>query len=431
MSEVILIKNGRVIDPASHRDEELDVLLRDGKVAKLAPSIEEEADQVIDAAGWYVVPGLIDMHARLRDPGELMKETLVTGTKAAAKGGYTSVVVMPNTRPVIDNTDRVEYIMNKAKDGSPIHVIQTGAVTLGQKGLELTDMQGMYEKGVRAFGDDGRSVMNAALAKAGMQEAARLGLPYLAHCEDADLAGNGCVNEDEISRKEGLPGISNAVEDTMIARDLILAHEAGVHLHLAHCSTRGSYDLVKAAKERGWNVSAEVCPHHFTLTSADRKPYDTNFKMNPPLRTEADRQALLAGLRENVFDVISTDHAPHTADDKSLPMEKAAFGVVGLETSLSIAMTELVHKGVLNMYQLIEKMSANPARIMHLEDRGSLAEGKLADVTLIDPNGEYVINSNRFVSRGKNTPFHGRKVKGRVMYTICEGKVVYKARIHH
>lgn len=427
MSEKILIRGGRVIDPVNGIDEVRDLLIADGRIEACAVGLKEKDARVIEAKGCYVMPGLIDLHVHFRDPGQTDKEDVVSGARAAARGGFTTVVAMPNTRPVIDVPDRIDYIRNKSHT-TPIHVLQAGAVTKGQRGEVLADLRGMVEHGAPAISEDGKSVMNAKLMKEAMRIAAELGVPYLDHCEDADLAAGCCVNDDEKAREEGLPGVSNDAEDVIIVRDIMLAEATGVHLHLSHCSTRRSYELVKSAKKRGSDISAEVCPHHFTLTSADRKPGDTNYKMNPPLREEEDRAALIRGLKEDVFDVIATDHAPHTRHDKNTSMREAPFGIVGLETAVPLVISELVRPGVLTPMQMAEKMSANPARILGLSERGSLAVGMEADVTVIDPEVKYQINADRFLSRGHNTPFDGRWVHGAVRCTICAGTIVYQEK---
>ena len=318
------------------------------------------------------------------------------------------------------------YVTNKAQELAPIHVLQIGAVTRQQKGEELADIEGMIQAGIPAISEDGKSVMNVKLYKKAMEIAAEHHIPVFAHCEDQNLVNGGCVNEDQHSREQGLPGISNAVEDVIAARDIVLAKETGARLHLCHCSTEDSVEMIRLAKEEGLPVTGEVCPHHFTLTSDDMVPGDTNFKMNPPLRTPKDRQALLDGLRNDIIDVISTDHAPHSREEKQQSMQKAPFGIVGLETSVALTITELVDKGILTPMQMAEKMSYNPARIIG-SDRGTLDIGKPADVTVIDPEREYVIDSMTFLSKGKNTPFNGWKVKGMVKATICDGKVVYQS----
>ena len=421
----ILVKNGRVIDPDTKRDGKFDLLIDDGKIQKVDEKIEEKADEVIDAEGCYVMPGLIDMHVHLRDPGLTYKESVETGARAAARGGITTVVAMPNTKPVTDDRDRVGYVMHKAEMLAPIHVLQTGTVTKGMAGKEITDIAEMVKAGAPAITEDGKSVMDSGVYREAMREAKKAGIPVLAHCEDMNLVQGGVVNADANMEALGLKGISNAVEDIIVARDIMLAAETGVHLHLCHCSTKGSVEMVRQAKAAGISVSAEVCPHHFTLSTDDIKKPDANFKMNPPLRTKEDVEALKAGLKADIMEVISTDHAPHSAEEKRKPMETAPFGIVGLETSVPLTITELVDKGILTPMQMAEKMSYNPARILGL-DRGSLAEGKPADVTIIDPEAEYTIHASEFVSKGKNTPFDGRKVKGRVMATICDGKTVYQ-----
>ena len=343
----ILIKNGRIIDPDSKMDQVAELLIENDKIAAVEEKIEEEADCIVDAEGCYVMPGLIDMHVHLRDPGLTYKEDIITGARAAARGGVTTVLAMPNTKPVMDDPSRVAYVKNKAKDYARVNVLQVGAITKGMKGEELSDIEGMVKAGVPAISEDGKSVMNAQLYKEAMLIAKKMDIPVLAHCEDIHMVNGGCMNEDENSRKFGLPGISNAVEDTIVARDIIISRDTGCHLHLCHCSTEASMILLKLAKERGIPVTGEVCPHHFTLTSDDMVKGDTNFKMNPPLRTPKDVEALKKGLKEDVFDVISTDHAPHSSDEKNQSMLKAPFGIVGLETSVALTITELVDLGQL------------------------------------------------------------------------------------
>lgn len=422
----ILIKNGRIIDPDSKMDQVADLLIENDKIAAVGEKMNEEADRIVDAEGCYVMPGLIDLHVHLRDPGLTHKEDIITGARAAARGGVTTVVAMPNTKPVMDDPSRVAYVNNKAKDYAKVNVLQVGAITKGMKGEELSDIEGMVKAGIPAISEDGKSVMNAQLYKEAMQIAHKLNIPVLAHCEDINMVNGGCMNEDENSRKFGLPGISNAVEDTIVARDIVISRDTGCHLHLCHCSTEASMVLLKLAKERGIPVTGEVCPHHFTLTSDDMVEGDTNYKMNPPLRTRKDVEALKQGLKDDVFDVISTDHAPHSKEEKSQSMQKAPFGIVGLETSVPLTITELVDKGWITPMQMAEKMSYNPAKILHLEDKGSLQPGKTADVVIINPKEEYTIDVNDFVSKGKNTPFNGRKVKGKVKMTICSGTIVFE-----
>ena len=422
----ILIKKGRILNPSDQTDKVGDILVEDGVIKEIKEKIEckETPEKIIDAKGCYVMPVLIDLHVHLRDPGLTYKEDVVTGAKAGAKGGFTTILAMPNTKPVIDCADRVNYVHNKAKELAPIHVLQIGAVTKQQKGEELADIEDMIKAGIPAISEDGKSVMNTKIYKEAMQIAADHDIPVFAHCEDQNMVNGGCVNEDEKSKELGLPGISNAVEDIIVARDIMLAKETGARLHLCHCSTKDSVRMIELAKEENLPVTGEVCPHHFILTSDDIVADDANYKMNPPLRTKEDRDALVKGLKDGVFDVISTDHAPHSREEKQRSMTEAPFGIVGLETAVALTMTELVHKGVLTPLQMAEKMSYNPAKIIHSEG-GRLEVGRPADITIIDPEKEYVIDSKTFESKGKNTPFNGKKVKGMVKATICDGEIAY------
>ena len=422
----ILIKKGRILNPSDQTDKVGDILVEDGVIKEIKEKIEckETPEKIIDAKGCYVMPGLIDLHVHLRDPGLTYKEDVVTGAKAGAKGGFTTILAMPNTKPVIDCADRVNYVHNKAKELAPIHVLQIGAVTKQQKGEELADIEDMIKAGIPAISEDGKSVMNTKIYKEAMQIAEDHDIPVFAHCEDQNMVNGGCVNEDEKSKELGLPGISNAVEDIIVARDIMLAKETGARLHLCHCSTKDSVRMIELAKEENLPVTGEVCPHHFILTSDDIVADDANYKMNPPLRTKEDRDALVKGLKDGVFDVISTDHAPHSREEKQRSMTEAPFGIVGLETAVALTMTELVHKGVLTPLQMAEKMSYNPAKIIHSEG-GRLEVGRPADITIIDPEKEYVIDSKTFESKGKNTPFNGKKVKGMVKATICDGEIAY------
>ncbi len=422
----ILIKNGRVLNPATNTDECLDLLIENERVSELEKNITADADKVFDAAGCFVMPGFIDLHVHFRDPGLTEKEDVYTGMAAAAHGGYTTVLAMPNTKPVADSPDVIEYVHSKATgEEYHINVMQVGAVTKGQMGEELADIEGMYHAGCRAISEDGKSVMNANLYREGMKMAAKFDIPVLAHCEDINMVNGGSVNADAHTRALGLKGITNAVEDVIVARDILISKETGARLHLCHCSTADSVKMVKAAKAEGLPVSAEVCPHHFTMTSSEiPNDKDANYKMNPPLRTRADVEALKKGLAEGVMDVISTDHAPHTAEEKAREIAKAPFGIVGLETAAALTYTELVVGEYLTPLQMAEKMSYNPARILPI-DKGDIQPGKIADVVIFDPNDFYEIDVNDFFSKGKNTPFQGRKVAGRVKATICDGRIVY------
>lgn len=423
----LIIKNGRVIDPAVQQDSVADILIKDGKIVKVMEGIQEQADRQIDAAGCFVMPGFIDLHVHLRDPGFEEKETVATGAAAAARGGYTTIVAMPNTRPVVDHADVVNYVHNKAKSVTKVNVLQVGAITKRMEGTQLSDIEQMVQAGSPAISEDGKSVMNAYLLQEAMKIAKRLDIPVLSHCEDKNLVNGGVVNADENAKKRELPGITNSVENVIVIRDVQLASETGAKLHLCHCSTKESVEIVKMAKERGnTRITAEVCPHHFTLTSDDIVPGDTNYKMNPPLRTREDVEALRQGLKEGVMDVIATDHAPHTRDEKNDSMLRAPFGIVGLETAASLAYTELVLGGYLTPMQMAEKMSYNPARVLGI-DKGSLEPGKTADIVIFDPEKTYRIDAAQFASKSRNTPFQGREVTGAVRMTIAGGAVIYQA----
>lgn len=427
MSMKTIIRGGRVLDPASGTDAVKDVLFEDGVIVRVEENISDEAENVIDAEGMYVMPGLIDLHVHFREPGFEHKETIRTGARAAARGGFTTVCVMPNTKPVIDSVEMVQYVINRAKEVTDINVLPIAAITAGQDGEFITDFEKLYANGAVAVSEDGKSVMNARVARQAMRLAAEVGIPVFAHCEDKNLAARGVINAGNKAKELGLYGIMNAVEDVIVARDIILAKNTGAQLHLCHCSTKDSVTMVEQAKKDGINVTAEVTPHHFSLTEDAIVSDDANFKMNPPLRKREDLDMLVEGLRTGVMDVISTDHAPHHRTEKERPFADAPFGITGLETSVCLTITELVEKGVLTPLQMAERMSYKPAQIIK-SDKGTLLPGRAADITIIDPNDEYEIDRSKFASLGKNTPFNGKRVKGRVRYTISGGKTVYSYR---
>ena len=402
----------------------MDIFVEDGIIKEKAESIDRQADTVIDAAGCYVMPGLIDLHVHFRDPGLTYKEDIETGSKAAAKGGFTTVCCMPNTKPVVDNVETVKYIIEKGEKTGLTNVLPVGAVTKNMAGVEITDVEELKKAGICAISEDGKSVMNSGVYRKAMKNAAKANVPVLAHCEDINLVEGGVINLGDKSSELGVKGISNAVEDVIAMRDIMLAKETGATLHLCHCSTKDSVEMVKRAKEEGIKVTAEVCPHHFSMCSDDITSNDGNFKMNPPLRAREDMEALIKGLQDDIMDVISTDHAPHSAEEKAKDLEHAPFGIVGLETSVALTVTNLVKKGYLTPMQMAAKMSYNPAKVLGIP-KGTLDEGKIADITIIDPDKEYTIDVNTFESKGKNTPFDGYKVSGEVEYTILNGKVVY------
>lgn len=421
----VLIKNGRVIDPASGKDGICDILTDDGIILEVKENIECDEAEIIDATGCFVMPGLIDLHVHLREPGFEYKETIKTGTMAAAKGGVTTVFAMPNTKPPIDSVEMLDKVKKIVTRDGVVNVHQVAAVTMGQAGEKITDIDSLCKAGVIAISEDGKSVMNSNVYRDAMKLAAKNNITVMAHCEDINLVNGGALNESDKSRQLGIKGITNAVEDVITARDIFLAAETGCRLHLCHCSTKDSVMMIEKAKKEGIKVTGEVCPHHFILCDEDIPCNDANYKMNPPLRSKKDVMALVEGLKNGIMDVISTDHAPHSADEKNRPIENAPFGITGLETSLCLTYTELVLKGILTPMQMVEKMSYNPAKITGI-DRGTLLPGKTADIVVMDTEKEFVIDSNDFVSMGKNTPFNGRKVKGMVKMTMVNGKIVYR-----
>jgi len=419
-----LIKNGHLIDPGTGRDGMYDVLIDGEIVTQVRECITETADKIIDAKDCFVVPGFIDLHVHLREPGFEYKETIKTGALAAARGGYTSICPMANTKPVTDSPEKIRWLINKARADSVVHILPVGSVTLKMAGAELTDIMGMVKAGAVAISEDGKSVMNSKLYKKALEEAKKAGIVVLDHPEDRSLMG-GAINEGEVSKRLGIEGISSDAEDLITARDILLAKSTGAKLHICHCSTKTSARLIEIAKANNISVTAEACPHHFTLTDEDIREDDGNFKMSPPLRGREDKAELIKALCNGTIDVIATDHAPHHADEKSKGIKDAAFGIVGLETALSLTMTELVHKGLMTPYEMIRRMSYTPAKIIGI-DKGSLAIGKVADVTIIDPNREYEIKASDFASKGRNTPFEGYRAKGKVIRTIVSGKLVYE-----
>ncbi len=420
-----LIRNGRVIDPASGKDGIYDILVEDGMIAGVDASIPKGDNDIIDAAGCFVMPGLVDLHVHFREPGFEYKETIKTGSMAAAHGGVTTVFPMPNTKPVIDSVDMYDKVQTIIDRDAVVNVHQVASVTLRQQGETPVDVAALKKAGCIAISEDGKSVMNSQVYREAMKAAAAEDVLVMAHCEDKNLVNGGALNEGVASRRYHVNGITNAVEDVIVARDILLSKETGCRLHLCHCSTADSVKLIKAAKDEGLNVTGEVCPHHFMLCDEDIIEDNADYKMNPPLRSRADMEAVREGLRNGTMDVISTDHAPHSAEEKAKPIGAAPFGITGIETSLCLTYTGLVLTGILTPMQMVEKMSYNPAKIAGI-DRGTLLPGRPADIIIVNVDDEIVIDRNNFVSKGHNTPFDGYKVKGIVEYTIVGGKIVYK-----
>jgi dihydroorotase len=395
----------------------------DGKIGMIAPHILVEQAQTIDASGKVVVPGFVDIHVHLRDPGFEHKESIRTGTMSGAMGGFTTIACMPNTKPVIHSKEVVDYIINKAEKEGIIHVLPIGSITANLDGSILTNVEELVQSGVVAISDDGKTPMNMDIMERAFEEAQRNCIPLIDHCEDHDLAKQGSVNEGKASERTGIKGIPNAAEWRIVARDIQLAEKYGTHLHIAHISTKESVSLVRQGKAKGLKITCEVAPHHFTLTDDVVMREDTYTKVNPPLRSKKDVEAVRLGLKDGTIDIIATDHAPHDEDSKRVEYEKASFGISGLETSFAIGYTELVEKGILSLPQLIEKMSYMPSKIIGI-DKGTLTVGKAADLVILDLTQEEIIDAKNFVSKGKNTPFHGKRVKGKVLYTLVGGKIV-------
>jgi len=421
-----VIKGGRVIDPGN-LDDILDIVIEDGNIVEIKQDAlagnESKETKIIDASGKIVAPGLIDMHVHLRDPGYEYKETIETGSRAAAFGGFTAVCCMPNTNPVNDCRQVTEYIVKKAVKADIVRVYPIAAISEGLKGDNLCEYGELKDAGAIALSDDGNPVMNSQLMRRALEYSSGFNLPVISHCEDFDLVSDGAMNEGAVATKMGLSGIPNAAESIMVLRDIALCELTGVPVHIAHVSTKESVRAIRDAKKRGVPVTAETAPHYFSLTDASIKDYNTNSKMNPPLRTEQDIEAICQGLVDGTIDVIATDHAPHSLIEKAVEFDRAANGIIGLETAVPLGL-KLVEAGIIDITDLIEKMSKNPARILGLKI--GLEIGKTADITIIDPEISYCIDANRFQSLSRNTPFDGWDVKGRAVLTMVGGKVVYQ-----
>ncbi len=420
----MLIKNGRVIDPSQNIDDHLDILVENGLVKQIGKNLQAPACmETVDASGKYVVPGLIDMHVHLRDPGLEYKEDIASGTKAAVSGGFTSVCCMPNTKPVIDNKAVVSYIINKAKSDGFCNVFPVGSITYGLSGERMSEMGEMKESGCVAVSDDGRPVTNSELMRRSLQYAAGIGIMVISHAEELELVGEGVMNEGFTSTELGLKGIPCIAEDIATVREVMLAEYTGTPIHIAHVSTRGSVRIIREAKARGVRVTCETAPHYFTLTDDAVRGYNTNAKMNPPLREAQDVAAIKQGLQDGTIDCIATDHAPHHLDEKDVEFNVAMNGIIGLETSLPLSL-KMVEEGVLSLNQLIEKMSCNPSNILNL-NRGTLKAGSVADITVVDPSFEWVVEADKLASKSKNSPWLGQKMKGAAVATVVAGNLKF------
>jgi len=427
----LLLTGARIIDPAQNIDSRMDLFLENGKITKVGANLSkaikskdsDKTIKIIELAGMIAVPGLIDMHTHLREPGFEYKETIASGAAAAVAGGFTSIACMPNSNPINDNRSITEFIRRKATEASLANIYPIGAISRNSDGSQLTEFWDLKEAGIVALSDDGKPLMDAALMRRAMEYAFSLQLPIISHCEDTNLSGNGLMNEGYYSTILGLRGIPSVAEEAMVARDILIAEFTKTSVHIAHVSTAGSVRLIRDAKKRGLKVTAETAPHYFTLTDESLQSYDTNFKVNPPLRNERDVAAIKEGLVDGTIDVIACDHAPHGRTDKEVEFEYAANGISGLETSLSLSLN-LIRCKILNWPELIAKMSVNPARILNLP-KGTLEAGADADITVIDPQLKWNVDVQGFRSRGKNSPFNGRQMQGRAIFTIVGGEIKY------
>ena len=421
---MILVRNGRVIDPKTKRDEVIDLVIKDGKIHRIGKYHGSgEYERIIDAHGKVVAPGLIDVHVHFRDPGVTHKEDIITGANAAKRGGYTTVVLMANTKPVVDNEETLQYVLDKGKT-TGIHVLQASCITKGMAGKELVDMEGLLNAGAAGFTDDGLPIMDTKLVREAMLKAKELGTVLSFHEEDPGLIDKAGVNKGKVSEELDFPGASRAAEDVMVARDCMLALETGARVNIQHISSAVAVEQVRLAKQLGADVWAEASPHHFSLTEEAVKTFGVNAKMNPPLRTEDDRQAIIAALKDDTIEIIATDHAPHTEEEKGVGLLNAPSGIVGLETALAVGNTKLVRKGHLTLMKLLGKMTYKPAYMYGL-DSGVIDQGVTADLVIFDPNEAWVVTDD-FASKGKNSPFIGEKLYGKVKFTICDGKIVYE-----
>ena len=422
----LLIQNGRVVDPVNGTVSILDLYVENGKVLQLEKDIQTEADRVIDATGLVVCPGLVDLHVHLRDPGLTYKEDIFTGTAAAARGGVTAMACMANTDPVVDSPEQIQYIREKAGQANGVHVYPVGAVSRGLRGEELTDADALKKAGAAALSDDGCNVDNANLMRDALIHAKRVELTILCHCEDTSMVGNRAVNEGSVSRQLWMEGRPAIAEEIVVMRDAMLAEETGGAVHICHISTAKSVALVRRYKRKGVQITCETCPQYFSLTEDEILAQGALARVNPPLRTKADVEAIIEGLKDGTIDAIATDHAPHSAEEKARPLTDAPSGMVGLETALAVALTYLYHTGEMALSDILRRMTINPACILRLPTKGRLAIGSDGDVVIFDPDEAWTVEPNSFASKGRNTPFAGKTLRGKVKYTIVGGEIVYR-----
>ncbi len=426
MTNCVLIQGGRVVDPSQGLDEVTDLLVDGGKITKIGKNLKPNGAQVLSAKGKVVSPGFMDLHVHLRTPGQEHKETVLTGSRAAVRGGFTTICTMANTDPVVDSANVIEFLKAENAKAGLINLLPYGAVTMGLKGEDLTEMGELRAAGAAGFSDDGMPVESAGMMRRALEYSRMTGLPVISHCEEKTLSGHGVVHEGLTAARLGLAGIPSEAETVMVARDLLLAEATGGRLHLAHLSTACGVELVRAAKKRGVRVTAEVTPHHLALSEEALSTYDSRFKMNPPLRTQKDLEALREGLKDGTIDAVATDHAPHSAAEKEAGLAQAPFGVVGLETAVSVLLTELVHRGIIPLGTLIEALTCRPAKVLGV-NRGTLAVGAPADVTVLDLEAEWAVETAGFASKSANTPFTGWRLKGKVTDVLAGGREIYRS----
>ena len=421
----LLLKNGTVLDYASNLEDTMDILIENGRIVKLGKDLTEKADETIECTGLYIMPGMIDMHCHLREPGFEHKENIETGAKSAVKGGFTTICPMPNTKPTPDNVETLKYILNRAKEVNLCNILPYSTITVGEKGEELVDFKAMLEAGAVAFSDDGCPVSNAKMIREAMLGINKLGSFTAEHCEEKSVAA-GAINAGKVAEKLGVAGVLPEAEEIMAARDIVIAETNNVHAHICHISTETSVNMIRDAKKRGVKVTCETCPHYYSFTVEEVLNSGVNAKMNPPLREEKDKQAIIKGLKDGTIDAIITDHAPHTDEEKAKGLATAPNGIIGFETALAATITNVVEPGYINYMDMVRLMSTRPAEVLGLKNKGQIKVGYDADLTIFNPNTEYVYTREMIVSKSKNTPWIGKTLKGQVEYTIVSGNIVYK-----